>query len=372
MTRFNHRDALGGVLRTAVRARETDDLGRFPREAVRAAGRAGLLGLTLPTGLGGGGGGLVEAVEVVTCLARECASSAAVLAGHYAATAVLVGRAPGELLRQIASGEHLSALALAESGPRPLVPAAGARAHGGVVDLAARKTWVSAAGEADSYVWSSLPVGQRGGTTLWLVPAQAPGVCVPAEIDGVGLRGSAAAAVTADPVRVPESAVLGGDGAGTEIVLGTALPWHCALQGGLALGIMEAVLQRSVECVTGPQPSWARWQGPPAQQPEVRADLARMRAEVDAARLLLADAVGDSWHGGADLQRVLQARAITGERAVAVAELGMKVCGQFAFRKEFGLERRFRDAHTSAHGQISVDEALDLQGRVICGLAVLG
>ena len=121
MTRPNHRDAVGRTLRSTAPARDTDDHGRFPRDLVCAAGRTGLLGLTLPTRLGGGGRGLAEAVEVVTELARECASSAAVLAGHYAATAVLARHAPATLLRQIAAGEHPSSLALAESASRPLV-----------------------------------------------------------------------------------------------------------------------------------------------------------------------------------------------------------------------------------------------------------
>lgn len=370
----NHRDTVGRLLRTAIEpaARDADDHGRFPREFVRQAGRSGLPGLTVPSRRGGAGRGLVEAVEVVTEIARACGSTAAVLAGHYAATAVLARHAPAGLLEEIAAGEHLSSLALAEVGNRPLIPSGRARAHGGVVDLSARKNWVTAAGEADSYVWSSLPARDDGGMSLWLVPAQAPGVCVPALVDGVGLRGSAAATVTADPVRIPESAVLGGDGRGTEILVETALPWTCALQGGLAVGIAEAVLERSVECVTGPQPSWARWQDPPARQPEVRADLARMRTKVDAARLVLTDAVGDSCLGEADRNRVLQARATAGEAAIQTAELGMKVCGQYAFRKDLGLERRFRDAHTAGYGQLPVDEALDLLGRAICGAALLG
>lgn len=372
MTARNHRDALDRVLRTTVEphARQVDDRGRFPRQNIDALARAGLLGLTLPARHGGGGHDLGEAVEVINRLARVCGSTAAVLASHYAATAILARHAAPDLLRAIGAGRHLSTLALAETGNPGLVPTGRAERGGGVIALTARKNWVAAAGEADSYVWSSLPAGAGGGLSLWLVPAQAPGLCVPAAAEAVGLRGSATATITADPVRVPESAVIGADGAGAQALVEVITPWVCALQAALALGLMQAVLARSVDCVTGPQPSWSRWQDPPTRQPEVRADLARMRMKVDTGDLVLTDAV--QAHRYADgLQRLLEARALNAENSVQVAELGIKVCGQHAFREDYGVERRFRDAHTAAHGQLAAEQCLDQLGRTTCGRPLL-
>lgn len=372
---MNYRLDLARVIRRCVEpaARDVDDRGSFPREAVAQLGRSGLLGLTVPASSGGLGQGLAEAVHLVNQLARVCGSTAAVVHGHFAAVAVLVEHGPGHVLGEIAAGRHLSALALAEPDQQHVaVSGQVPHAHGGVVDLRGRKNWVTAAGDADSYVWSSAALGPPGVATLWFVPAQAPGLHIPEEKEGVGLRGSATSTITADPVRVPESAMLGSDGGGTRAVMTTAWPWLLALGAAVSLGLAEAILERSVACVNGPQPSWTRWQRPPSRQPEVRADLARMRVRTRGVRLLLDDAVqATTWlHPDAE-PRLLEAKAAASETAVQVAELGMKVCGQFAFRKELGIERRFRDAHAAGHGQLVTDAVLDSIGRALCDIPML-
>ena len=134
-------------------------------------------------------------------------------------------RAAAEALAAIAAGRHLSTLAFSESGSRshfwaPLgtATAAGRRAE---VRLDARKSWVTAAGEADSYVWSSLPLRADGPMTLWLVPPAPPGSTVAGPFDGLGLRGNASSPMTAEALRVPRGAMIGADGAGLDLALGS-------------------------------------------------------------------------------------------------------------------------------------------------------
>src|SRR5918996_5901325 len=75
------------VIRPA--AAEIDQSGLFPRAALSALSKAGLLSLISATDVGGSGQGLRAAVLAVERVARECGSTAMVLCMHYAATAVI-------------------------------------------------------------------------------------------------------------------------------------------------------------------------------------------------------------------------------------------------------------------------------------------
>ncbi|MEZ7003031.1 acyl-CoA dehydrogenase family protein [Streptomyces sp. AD55] len=230
---MSYRTALSHVMTSVVGpgAERADADARFPRASVAALGRAGLLALTVSAELGGQGRGLEEAAEVVTEVSRVCPATGAVLRSHYAAVAVIEAHGIPWVRRRTAGGHHLSTLALGESaGPGAAPPPhSTATRAGDVVALRGRKCDVVAAGEADSYVWSTGPADGQDGLTLWLVPADAPGLFVPARPDGRGPRGSAASTVRADPVLIPACARLGPGAGGLDTVLGTVLPWLAAL-----------------------------------------------------------------------------------------------------------------------------------------------
>ena len=56
---------------------------------------------------------------------------------------------------------------------------------------------------------------------------------------------------------------------------------------------------------------------------------------------------------------------------MTVTDLAMKVCGGAAFRKELGIERRFRDARAARVMAPTTDALLDFVGRAINGLPLL-
>ena len=105
----------------AAHAEKVDAAGVFPEEAVAALRSSGLLGLVLPTEVGGQGAGPVEFTEVVAELATACGSTAMIYLMH-AAAAVAVAAAPPagapDLLGALARGEALGTLAFSEKGLR--------------------------------------------------------------------------------------------------------------------------------------------------------------------------------------------------------------------------------------------------------------
>jgi alkylation response protein AidB-like acyl-CoA dehydrogenase len=367
-------DALQRVVDEVVGpfAGEVDRSGSFPRASIDALAGAGVLGLVSATEVGGGGQGMRAAASVIERLAGADGSTAMVVLMHYAATAVIEAHGTKEVREAIAAGRHLSTLAFSETGTRSQfwVSQASAISENGKVRLDARKSWVTSAGEADSYVFSSRPVGADGTMTLWLVPADWTGLRQSGGFDGLGLRGNASTPITAEAVFIPPELRLGDDGAGLDIALSVVLPWFLVLSAAFSLGLMEAVVAESGRHLTSTRLEHLGQSL--VQQPLIRADFARMRLTTDSVRALLEDTLRALEEGRPDaMLRVLEVKAAAAEAAVEVTDRAMKVCGGSAFRKELGIERRFRDARAARVMAPTTDALLDFVGRAVAGLPLL-
>jgi alkylation response protein AidB-like acyl-CoA dehydrogenase len=315
---------------------------------------------------------MADAATVIERLAEVCGSTAMVVLMHYSAAAIIEAHGPTEVRRAIGTGQHLSTLAFSEAGSRShfWAPVGTAKVDGDAVRLDARKSWVTSAADADSYVWSSRPVSATGPMTLWLVPSSAEGLEVGEVFDGLGLRGNGSVPVTGADVRVDDGARLGDDGAGLDIALATGLPWFLVLSTAFGLGLMEAATREATAHLTSTRLDHLGIAL--AEQPIPRADLARMRIATDATRAFLGDTLAALATGREDaVLRVLESKALAAEAAIDVTDLAMKVCGGAAFRKEVGIERRFRDARAARVMAPTTDALLDFVGGAISGMPLL-
>jgi alkylation response protein AidB-like acyl-CoA dehydrogenase len=329
----------------------------------------GLLGLVSATSVGGKGESLAAAANVVERLARECGSTAMVVCMHYCGTAVVEAHGPAEVRQAIAAGKHLTTLAFSEAGSRSQFWASlnTATPEGQNVRITGKKSFVTSAHTADSYVYSTKPTAGAELTTLWLVPRTSAGLRVDGKFDGLGLRGNDSAPVTAEGVKLPVSARLGEDGAGFGIMMGVVLPWFNVLNASCSAGLMEAATQRAAKHVAATKFEHAG--STIADLPTVRAFIAQMRIKTDQTKALNADTLAAMGAGREDTTlRVLESKAAAGEAAAEVTDLAMRVCGGAAFRKDVGVERIFRDSRAALVMAPTTDILYDFIGKAVCGL----
>ena len=365
-----------GVL--ASSAGQNDKEGRFSAEAIELLGKSGLLGLMLPVNVGGAALGPRTFADVIATLAEADASVAMVYLMHILGTATISAARPSAtqsvapILHEIAAGRHLSTLAFSEAGSRSHFWAPTSRAHrnGNGVRISAKKSWVTSAGHAHSYVVSSLSPEGKGPTdsTLYLVPAQTRGLSVAGPWDGLGLRANASSPITLDDCEVPSNLQLTEDGGGFPAMLNVVLPLFNLGTAAVALGLCRASVAGTASHLKN-----ARFehlgQSLGESLPTLRAQLATMQIDTDGLSARIDDLIDHlEKPRETTMLRVLETKAAAGDVAIGVTSTAMRICGGAAFSKHLNVERLFRDAHAGAVMAPTGDVLREFIGKTLLGM----
>jgi alkylation response protein AidB-like acyl-CoA dehydrogenase len=360
----------------APAARQNDREGRFSIEAVTALGEAGLLGLMLPEGVGGQGMGPDAFAEVVATLAEADASVAMVYLMHSLAAATIAAAPPSDrfstILRDVAAGRHLSTLAFSEAGSRShfWAPVSRGRRDGSGVVLSAKKSWVTSAGYAHSYVVSALSPDGAGptDTTLYLVPKDIAGLSVAGPWDGLGLRANASAPMTLENCAMSSGLRLTDDDAGFGAMMSIVLPLFNLGSACVALGLCRSAVKQVTSHLKA-----ARFEhlglSLGEALPTLRAQLATIVIDTDGLAARVTDLVDHLKHPReTTMLRVLCAKAAAGETAISVTSAAMRAAGGAAFSKHLSIERVFRDAQAGAVMAPTADVMREFIGRATLGM----
>src|SRR6266576_3663645 len=378
---MNHETAVSNAKDIADRilapaARQNDKEARFSSEAVAALGPAGLLGIMLPTEVGGSALGPRTFAAVVATLAEADASAAMVYLMHMSATATIAAARPGatvaQTLKDISVGKHLTTLAFSEAGSRSHFWAPVSRAKRSTVNvrLTAKKSWVTSAGHAQSYVVSALAPEGKSPTdsTLYLVASGTPGLSVAGPWDGLGMRANASAPMTLEDCEVGSDLQLTDDGSGFKAMLEIVLPLFNLGTSAVALGLCRAAVAGTAAHLKS-----ARFehlgQTLGESLPTLRAQLATMQIDTDGLAARIDDLVDHLERPReTTMLRVLESKASAGDVAIAVTSAAMRVCGGAAFSKHMSIERLFRDAHAGAVMAPTGDVLREFIGKAVLGI----
>lgn len=357
----------------APRATQYDRSAEFPAENFTDLADTGLLSLLIPAEHGGRGADLASYALSVAELAEACGSTALIFAMHCGATRLLShspDAAAQRVLHEVIEHGKLLAWGFSEpgTGGNVLTPQLRAtRTDDGQFTLNGTKAFCTGAGHVDYYLINahSGETEFRRGQSMFLLPAETPGLTVKETWDALGMRANCANTVLLD-AHVPAQACIGGHGGGMPL-LAHALP---ALVIGLAaasLGVARAAnafatghVTRRVHTNTGA--NLAAYQG-------VRFQIADMTTVLHTAYLSLLHAAVTADTDPLDALPAMNiAKYVCNTAAISVADTAMQVTGGHGFLRSNPLERHYRDARAGAVMGANLGALRDMIGKAALGL----
>jgi len=321
-------------------AADVDTLARFPSESMKALADDGFYGLCVPREFGGKGEDMRTFAGVVEELAGACGSTAMVYVMHVAAVQAIVTSSTlvdrDSILQEIARGQHLTTLAFSETGSRSQfwAPISKLEENGNGYLTSASKSWVTAAGHADSYVSTAQKPGASSPleSTVYFIRANAGGVRVTAGFNGLGLRGNDSAPVSLEKVAVAHDHLVSLPGEGPKVVLEVVLPWFAVGSAAMANGLCRSAVRRTTDHLVATD--FAHNNSKLRDLRNLRARLAEMNLRTESSRSLLGHTL-DHIEDPSEVTPlfVLQCRLAALQAAVDVTDLAMKTCGGAAFSR---------------------------------------
>jgi alkylation response protein AidB-like acyl-CoA dehydrogenase len=226
----------------------------FPRDAVLAAGEAGLCGLFAPVDIGGQGLSFADGMPVFEALGRGDASYAFALSMHNAVTAA-VGHFAQPAVRErwgadLASGRALGGFSLTEpqAGSDAAAITTRAVADGDGYRISGKKAWVSLVGEADVFLVGCRTGTERGVRDVLLaaIPRDRQGVRVERVYRKMASAFLPIGEMQLEDVRVEPEEIVAPPGAGFQAALG-AIDVARVDIAAIAVGLAEAALEIALQ-----------------------------------------------------------------------------------------------------------------------------
>ncbi|MFN0062804.1 MAG: acyl-CoA dehydrogenase family protein [Myxococcaceae bacterium] len=319
----------------------------FPTSELRELAQLGLMGVNVPTDVGGADAGAVSYSLAMMEIARACASTSVTM-GVTNMCAELIARqgTPAQRERfvpKLTSGDALcGAFALSEphAGSDPGAISTRAVKDGASYVLSGSKQWISHGREAGvTVVWARTSDAGTKGLSCFILEGHPPGLHVGKPEQKMGLRASHTVPLAFENMRVPEAQRLGAEGQGFRFAM-------MALDGGRigiasqACGVARAALEASVRYAKERQ-AFGR---PIADFQAIRWFLANAQTELTAAELLTLRAAQLKEAGQPFTREASMAKLFASEVAQRACDKALQIHGGYGYLNDYPVERYFRDA----------------------------
>ncbi len=329
-------------------ARKMDRENYYPREAIRDAGKLGILTPTVPAEYGGGGGDLRTAVVVLEELGRISGGFSLLVEAYGILFADAVNNFASkaqreEVLPKVAAGDKIGAFALSEPccGSDAAAIQTRAEKRGGEWVINGEKMWITNGLYADYYLVAAR-TGRREdrhrAITLFLLRRSRCIELSPIEV--MGVRGTGTAGIKFNDCVVGGDDVVGEVNGGWKVLMHTLDVGRVAV-AGVALGVARGAFEEAL--------AWARrrevFNRKLVEFQNAQFELAEMLAAVESIRALtyysayLYDTKSPEFMLMSHVTKLHAARL-----AVDVTRRAVQMEGGFGYSKESKAEMFYRDA----------------------------
>ena len=347
---------------------------RFPTEIWDAMGAQGLLGLGVPEEYGGSGSGIVPVVAAMEAMAFNGIPIALYLLTAFARETILRHGTEEQKQRFVTpttTGEERMCFAITEpnAGTNSFkIETTAIRQDDGTYRLNGQKLFISAADAADRALVvvrstrANEVENRRQGMSLFVVDLKSKGVELQPQDIGI-LMPDRQFVLYFDDVELSEDDRIGAEGEGFRYMFDALNPER-VLTASWAIGIGDYAMNKAVDYARERAPFGA----PIGSYQALQHPLARCRANLDAARLMMYTAAQIFDEGGDAGYYANASKLLASEAAVATADAAIQTFGGYAFTADYDVSSIWPMARLLRIAPVNNEMILNYIGEHVLGL----
>ena len=328
-------------------AAEIDRTHEYPAENVAKMFKLGVMGMTVPKEYGGQGADSISAAIVAEELAKACASTSDIVAGHTLCCVPILEHGTEaqkqKYLPMLTKGGVLGGMGITEpnAGSDASKSQTEAVLEGDHYVINGSKIFITNGPEAGIFVIFAMTDKSKGnkGLSAFIIESSFPGFSVGKLEDKMGLHGVHTSEIVFQDMIVPKENLLGKEGAGFKICMQTLDTGRIGI-AAQATGIAEGALKETIEYTKGR----VQFGKPISKFQNTQFVLAEMATRCEIAQMLTYRAAYIKDSGKRCSKEAAMAKLTASETAMWATTKAVQLHGGYGYTNDYPVERMMRDA----------------------------
>ena len=328
-------------------AAEIDRTHEYPAENVAKLFQLGVMGMTVPKEYGGAGADQLSAAICTEEIAKACASTSDIVAGHTLCCVPILEHGTEaqkqKYLPMLTTGGVLGGMGITEpnAGSDASKSQTEAKLEGDHYVINGSKIFITNGPEAGVFVIFAMTDKSKGtkGLSAFIIENTFPGFSVGKMENKMGLHGVHTAEIVFQDMIVPKENLLGKEGGGFKICMQTLDVGRIGI-AAQALGIAEGAMEEAIAYTKGR----IQFGKPISKFQNTQFTFADMKLRCESARLLTYQAATIKEAGKRCSLEAAMAKLSASETAMWVTTKALQMFGGYGYTNDYPMERMMRDA----------------------------